>query len=144
MPPSFVNCHFVLARESWMKLILMFWNILDKKHQSNEVGLAPEPQRKQNLNPFLNSTDEEDIELDGGELRCSQADYSNKNPFEIESELDRLNPFVDGCERGDNVDQGDTAGTSLTSSQRSLKEEITISNYNDSFEVTFTLAHTFH
>ena len=42
------------------------------------------------LNPFLN----ESFESIEEEMMSSKEDYLNKNPFEIQSELDLLNPFV--------------------------------------------------
>ena len=71
--------------------------------------------------------------------------YTNKNPFEIESDLDRLNPFVREEERLSYLShtETETSGSqddnnlckSLTDSENSLEEEITISNYNENFEV---------
>ena len=71
--------------------------------------------------------------------------YTNKNPFEIESDLDRLNPFVREEERLSCLSNTETETSasqddnnlckSLTDSENSLEEEITISNYNENFEV---------
>ena len=93
----------------------------------------------ENLNPFLCPDD--------GEIKLSKEVYTNRNPFEIESDPDRLNPFV----REERKSSLSNAGTetpsesqedinlckSLTDSENSLGEEITISNYNDNFEVKF-------
>ena len=96
----------------------------------------------ENLNPFLCPDD--------GEIKLSKEDYTNRNPFEIESDPDRLNPFV----REERKSSLSNAGTetpsesqedinlckSLTDSENSLGEEITISNYNDNFEVKFLIS----
>lgn len=96
----------------------------------------------ENLNPFLCPDD--------GEIKLSKEVYTNRNPFEIESDPDRLNPFV----REERKSSLSNAGTetpsesqedinlckSLTDSENSLGEEITISNYNDNFEVKFLIS----
>ena len=96
----------------------------------------------ENLNPFLCPDD--------GEIKLSKEVYTNRNPFEIESDPDRLNPFV----REERKSSLSNAGTetpsesqedinlckSLTDSENSLEEEITISNYNDNFEVKFLIS----
>ena len=110
----------------------------------NERMKTPEVSRGklnlENLNPFLC--------LDDGEIKLSKEVYTNRNPFEIESDPDRLNPFVVEEERNSSS-LSNNAGTqtpsesredinlckSMTDSENSLGEEITISNYNDNFEV---------
>lgn len=122
--------------------------ILDKKLHLSEVGLynermkTPEVSRGklnlENLNPFLCPDD--------GEIKLSKEVYTNRNPFEIESDPDRLNPFVVREERNSSLSNAGTQTPcesqedinlckSLTDSENSLGEEITISNYNDNFEV---------
>ena len=117
--------------------------ILDKKLQI-EVGVEDDQkiskQKKQNirnndnLNPFLNSNE--------GGIICSKDVYSSKNPFEIELNLDQLNPFVEEDERNSYLSavdtetssqSGSTICKSVTDSQNSLDQEITTPN-NDSFE----------
>ena len=92
-----------------------------------------------NLNPFLNSNE--------AGIICSKDVYLSKNPFEIELNLDQLNPFVGEDERNSYLGSsvGDTDGSSLsghsgsticksvTDSQNSLDQEITTPN-NESFE----------
>ena len=89
------------------------------------------------LNPFLCPEE--------GEIKLSKEVYTNRNPFEIESDPDWLNPFVGG-ERNSVLSNIETLresqedinlSKSLTDSENSLEEEITISNYNDNFEVKF-------
>ena len=74
-------------------------------------------------------------------MRSSEEVYTNRNPFEIESDLDldRLNPFAGENERsstvqetGDNIRSSDI---STRDSENSFEEEITLSNNNDSYEV---------
>ena len=95
-----------------------------------------ENNKKQHLNPFLTP----DVRS-GDETRSSEEVYTNRNPFEIESDLDldRLNPFVGETERsstvqetGDNIRSSDI---STRDSENSFEEEITLSNNNDSYEV---------
>ena len=90
------------------------------------------------LNPFLCPEE--------GEIKLPKEVYTNRNPFEIESDPDRLNPFVGG-ERNSVLSNIETLresqedinlSKSLTDSENSLEEEITISNYNDNFEVKFS------
>lgn len=96
----------------------------------------------ENLNPFLCPGE--------GEIKLSKEVYTNRNPFEIESDPDRLNPFVreernsslsnTGTETPSESQEDINLCKSLTDSENSLGEEITISNYNDNFEVKFLIS----
>ena len=68
----------------------------------------------------------------------------NRNPFEIESDLDRLNPFVRTEDERNSVlsenttlfdEDEDIDRNLVTDSENSCDKEITLSNNNDSFEV---------
>ena len=97
-----------------------------------------ENNKKQHLNPFLTP----DVRSGDDEMRSSKEVYTNRNPFEIESDLDldRLNPFVGETERSSTVQEtGDdnirSSDISTRDSENSFEEEITLSNNNDSYEV---------
>ena len=126
-------------------------NILDKKQVLNEVGAEFDDRKagcrrnenkKQHLNPFL-SPDDEETEKEA--IKSSKEDYPNRNPFEIESDLDRLNPFVGTDDDRNSVlsenttlfdDDEDIDRNLVTDSENSCDKEITLSNNNDSFEVS--------
>lgn len=126
-------------------------NILDKKQVLNEVGAdfddrkagcRSNENKKQHLNPFL-SPDDDEAEKEA--IKSSKEVYPNRNPFEIESDLDRLNPFVrtDNDERNSVLSENTTLFDEdedidrnlVTDSENSCDKEITLSNNNDSFEV---------
>lgn len=119
----------------------------DKKHVPGDLGFQDSEKnevcenrtgklngitehKKQSLNPFLTSEDEENSP------NPFKTEIKNTNPFE--NDCDSLNPFVKDDDNNPfneeemSTSQGSING-SLTTSQNSIEDEMTISN-NESFE----------